>query len=90
MVEDFTSLSIVEVEVSNLHASEGKDCHPQESKVDVSVSVSVEGIITELVTIWLIVRVWFVHDQVSVGVGREDELVAIQLRVRFTRKKVKN
>ena len=39
------------------------------------MSVCIEGIVTQLITVGLVVRVGLINDQGSVRVGREDVLV---------------
>ena len=76
MVEHLAHLPVVEVEVSNLDHAEREDRDPDEDERNVSMAVGLEGVVSELVAVGLVVGVGLVLDQVRVGVGREDVLVA--------------
>ena len=79
MVHDLTRLSPVEAEVESHGRSERHDSHVEHEVRHVSVTVGIERIVAELVTIGLVMRVRLVDNQVSVRVRRKDVLVTIQV-----------
>jgi len=77
MVEDLTDLSAVEAVVTGHEVDEGNTGNSDEHPGVVSIASGVERIVTELVTVGLVVHVVLFLEAVSVGVAREDVLVAI-------------
>ena len=77
MVEHLTGLSSVESKVESKGGNEGDGAHVEHQEGKFTVTVGIEGIVAQLVTIRLIMGIWLVHDQLSVGVWREDVLVTI-------------
>jgi hypothetical protein len=44
------------------------------------MSMGIKGIVSQLISIWLIVSVWLVNDQIGVRIWRENVLVTIGIR----------
>jgi hypothetical protein len=79
MVEYLRCLSLVESEMEGQSGNEGSDTHVDHHVWPVTMSVRVEGIVSQLITIGLIMGVWLVNNQVGVRVGGENVLVTIEL-----------
>ena len=77
MIENFTDMSFVEVEMSVGEVSETND-YRENHHVRVVVSMGIERIVTELVTVWHIVDVVLFLEGMSVSVSRELLSVAIR------------
>ena len=78
MVHDLTCLSPIESEMESKTCGESHDTGIHHQVRHVSMTMSIERIVTEFITIGLVMSVWFVNDQVGMGVGRENVLVTIQ------------
>ena len=78
MVEHLAGLSLVEPEVESKNRGETDSSCEQHEVGHVSVAVGIEGVVSELVTIRLVVGVGFVHDQIGVGIRREDVFVTMK------------
>ena len=77
MIQHFTLLPVVKAEMENNSMGEHDGSYIEHQVGHIAVAVSVEGIVTDLITIRLVVRVGFVDDQVGVGVWGEYVLVAV-------------
>ena len=77
MIVNFSSLSFVKTEMEKNGVSESNDSKEKIQVWHISMSLSVKRIITDFVTIWFIVSVGFIYNQVGVRVWREDVLVAV-------------
>ena len=75
MIEHLTSLSFVESEVVGQHRDEGDGSHKNHKVRHISVTLGVEGIITQLIAVRFVMSVRLVNNKVGVRVGREDVLV---------------
>ena len=62
MVEHLTCLSLVESEVERQSSDESSGANEQNQEWVVTVSMGVEWIVSQLVTEWLIVSIWLVHN----------------------------
>ena len=80
MIVDFSSLSLVKTEMEKDGMSECNDSKEKIQVWHITVTLSVKRIITDFITIWFIVGVWFIHNQLSVGVWRENVLVAVEIK----------
>ena len=80
MIVDFSSLSLVKTEMEKDGVSKCNDSKEKIQVWHITMSLSVKRIITDFITIWFIVGVGFVHDQVSVRVWRENVLVAVEIK----------
>ena len=75
MVEHLTHLSIIEPEVNLVDSKHASNTQVDQQGGVVSMSLGVERIISELVSVRLIMSVGLIHDQVGVDVRGEDLLV---------------
>lgn len=75
MVKDLADLSAVELEVRVREVAEGDSTHEEQQPGVVSLALGLEGIVTELVTVGLVVDVVLLLPGVPVRVRREDVLV---------------
>jgi hypothetical protein len=57
---------------------EGCDTKVEHHEWPITMSVSIERIISQLISVRLIMGVWLVNNQVSVGIWRENVLVTIE------------
>ena len=77
MIQHFTLLPVVKAEMEHYSVSEHDGSYIKHQVRHIAVAVGVEGIITDLITVWFVVRVGLVNDQVGVGVWGEYVLVAV-------------
>ena len=77
MIQHFTLLPVVKAEMEDDSVSEHDGSYIEHQVGHIAVAVSVEGIVTDLITVWLVVSVGLVDDQVGVGVWGEYVLVAV-------------
>ena len=75
MVEHFTLFSVIESEVEGKHVRDRNDSNKEHEIGHLTMTMSVERIITKFVSVWLIVCVWLINNQVGVRVRREYILV---------------
>ena len=80
MVVNFTSLSLIESKVECQCGDKACDTNIKHHVWHISVTVGIEGVVSKFITIWFVMSVWLVHDQVSVGVWREDVLVTALMK----------
>ena len=80
MIEYLTCLSLIESEMESKSCDERGESNEEHHVWHISVTVGIEGIVSEFITIWFVMSVWLVNNQVSVGVWREDVLVTILKR----------
>lgn len=78
MVEYLGCLSLVESEMESQSGHECCNTNIKHHEWPVSVAVSVEGIVSQLVSVWLVMGIGLVNNQVCVRVGRENVLVTIE------------
>ena len=78
MVEHFGGLSLVESEVEGKGRHKSGDANIEHHEWPVTMTVAVEGIVSQLIPVWLIMGVWLVNDQVGVRIWRENVLVTIE------------
>ena len=77
MIQHFTLLPVVKSEMEHDSVGEHDGSYIEHQVRHFAVAVSVEGIVTDLITVWLVVRVGLVNDQVGMGVWGENVLVAV-------------
>ena len=77
VIEHFWSLSLIESEMES-HSSDERNTSDKDHKVwHITMALGIERIISELITIWLIMGVGLVHYKISVGVWGENVLVTV-------------
>ena len=81
MIENFADVAPVEVEVSVAEVHEGDASDEQDHPWVVTVAASIEGIVTELVTVGKIMHVVLLLPSVSASIGREVVSMATQNKV---------
>ena len=81
MVEYLTGLTLVESEVESQGCDECCGTGEKHQEWVVTMSPGLERIITKLITVWFIVGVWLIDNQVSVRIWREDVLVTMKIRL---------
>ena len=81
MVEDLTRLSLVESEMLGQSSYKCGQAHKNHKEGHVTVTMSIKWIVTKLITIWFVVGIWLVHDQICVRIWRENVLVAVKIKV---------
>ena len=80
MVEHLGSLSLVKSEVEGQGGHKSGDAEIKLHEWPVTMSMSIKGIISQFISVWLIVSVWLVNDQIGMGIWRENVLVTIEIR----------
>ena len=85
MVHDLARLSPVEAEVESHHGRKRHNTNIEHEVRHVAMTVGIERVVTEFITIRFVMRVGLVHDQVGVRVRRENVLVTVmKTNVKFT------
>ena len=80
VIVDFSSLSLVKTEMEKDGVSECNDSKEKIQVWHITMSLSVKRIITDFITIWLIVGICFINNQFSVRIWRENVLVAVEIK----------
>ena len=80
MIENLACLSLIESEMESKSCDERGESNEEHHVWHISVTVGIEGIVSKFITIWFVMSVWLVNNQISVGVWREDVLVTILKR----------
>ena len=81
MIEYLTGLSSIKSEVESQGCDKCCGTNEKHQEWVVTVSLGLKRIITNLITIWFIVSVWLIDNQVSMRIWRKDVLVTIQILV---------
>lgn len=68
MVQDFAGLAFVELEVRMTEVNKADTCDEQQQPWVVTLTLRLEGIITELVAVWFVVNIMFLFEGVTVRV----------------------
>ena len=68
MVQDFAGLAFVELEVRMTKVNKADTCDEQQQPWVVTLTLRLEGIITELVAVWFVVNIMFLFEGVTVRV----------------------
>ena len=68
MVQDFACLASVEFEVGMTEVNKADTCDEQQQPWVVTLTLRLEGIITELVAVWFVVNIMFLFEGVTVRV----------------------
>ena len=80
MIEDLGGLPLVESEVES-HCCDESNATDEDVHVwHITVTLGLERIVSELISVRLIMSVWLIHDQVGVRVWREDVFVTVMER----------
>ena len=68
MVENFTCLSLIESEVECKGGYESSNSNEQIHIWHISVTVGVERIVSDFISVRLVMSIWLIDYQVSVGI----------------------
>ena len=80
MIEDLRGLSLVESEVESHSGDESNTSNEDVHVRHISVALGLKRIVSELISVRLIMSVRLIHDQVGVRVWREDVFVTAMER----------
>ena len=81
MIEYLTGLSSIKSEVESQGCDKCCGTNEKQQEWVVTVSLGLKRIITNLITIWFIMSVWLIDNQVSMRIWRKDVLVTIKIMV---------
>ena len=77
MVEHFTLFPVIKSEVESEYMCKSNTSDEEHEIREISMAMSVKGIVTEFISIRFIMGIRFIDNQVCVGVRREYVLVTI-------------
>ena len=81
MVQNFTHLSLIESEMSPCQVSKSNTSHEDNHLWVVTISIWVKWIVSELVSVWLVMNTGLLFESMAIWVGREDVLMMVQWQI---------